>query len=240
MVIAVLATFVLIFVLLPLALFKRNRHWCGTGVIYVSYAWGVALWMFATLALNFFWGPWGMILGFMLLGIGSVPLACVALLFAAKLKWVGGMLLGIVLVLGGIVFGEWLASGAELDLPEAVQLDSRPYRWGKFFASLSILECLVFIILAVVGVRHGVLKVILLCLLLAVLSAIQAWGLMAKRKSGLVAFYISCLVSIANTVFFYFSSPDFWRDPQSGLGAVILYVGSLPYFLKRRHEFGRN
>ena len=69
--IAVLAALALILVLLPAALLKRNRHWCGIGVTYVSYAWGMALWMFATLVLYSFWGIFGLILGFVLLGVGS-------------------------------------------------------------------------------------------------------------------------------------------------------------------------
>jgi hypothetical protein len=111
--IAGIATLVLIFVLLPAALFKRNRHWCAIGVTFVSYVWWLALWMSAALLLYAIWGKFGFVLG-LLLGIGSVVLACVASLIAGKFGLLALILFGTALVFGARHFGAWLASKGEL------------------------------------------------------------------------------------------------------------------------------
>jgi hypothetical protein len=108
--IAVVATALLVFLLAPSALLKQNRRWSGIGMYYVSYAWGVSLWMWATLALYSLWGTFGLVLGLVLLGVGSVPMACVALLFNGEWSALAQMVLGVILVFALRSFGLWVAS----------------------------------------------------------------------------------------------------------------------------------
>ncbi len=105
---AVLGTAALVLLLLPSAVFRSNRIWCGKGIYYVSYAWGISLWMWATLVLYSLWGTFGLFLGLILLGVGSVPVACVALLFAGEFRPLGQMILAVILVFAVRFFGLWL------------------------------------------------------------------------------------------------------------------------------------
>ena len=40
------ASLVLFAVLLPSAILKQNRTWCGKGMVWVSYTWGLGIWFF--------------------------------------------------------------------------------------------------------------------------------------------------------------------------------------------------
>ena len=80
---------------LPAALFTRRWGWVGRGMIYVSYAWAAALWMWATVVLYRLWGAIGLFLGLILLGVGSLPMAGWALVVHREFRVFGGMLLGV-------------------------------------------------------------------------------------------------------------------------------------------------
>jgi len=111
--IAAVGTLVLVLLLLPSSLFKRNRGWCGAGMLYVSYAWGISVWMWATLILYSLWGIVGLALGLVLLGLGSVPMAFIALLFHWEWKIIGEMLLAVIGVFGLRAFAFWVATKGE-------------------------------------------------------------------------------------------------------------------------------
>src|SRR5487761_1368425 len=66
-----LAAFILC--LLSSTIFRGSRRFCGSGIASVSFVWGLALWMFATLVLFDRWGAAGMFFGFALMGYGTVP-----------------------------------------------------------------------------------------------------------------------------------------------------------------------
>lgn len=79
-----LAAISLIFVvplLLIALIFKRARHFCGKGAVWISYLLGVSTWLTATVWLYDLWGTSAVVIGVLIFGIGSVPLGCVALLF---------------------------------------------------------------------------------------------------------------------------------------------------------------
>lgn len=227
------AALILIFALLPSALFKRGREWCGEGVVWVSYAWGAALWMWATLLLYQLWGLLGFILGVALLGFGSVPLACIALLFSAKFKLLGEMLLGVVIVFVTRFFGLWITSRAERNRSDGGAWELLPYRWGKFFAVLSGITCVGAVFLGILAEEHKSELAAALAILIALLVGIQTWGLLKRRKLGLIAFYVLCAAAIAEIVL----SDTGWGKPGEGFGTAVLYVGSLPYFIRRHEEF---
>ena len=97
---SVLGLVVLILLLLPLAFPRTTRPSASTGMYVVSYVWGVALWMAATGILLNAWGMVGFVIGVLLLGIGSVPVACVACVIAGDWLNLGALVLGVVLVFG--------------------------------------------------------------------------------------------------------------------------------------------
>ncbi len=112
----------LVLCLIPSSIFKGSRHFCGNGIVLVSYVWGISVWMYSTLVLYQLWGPVGMVLGFILLGFGSVPLACVALLFRWEWGLIGQLVLWTVIVYVIRALGYWIRSkGESSELKEVIE-----------------------------------------------------------------------------------------------------------------------
>lgn len=101
---------ILVLNLVPSTIFKGSRRICGTGIVIVSYIWAVALWMYATLILYQTWGAIGMLLGFGLVGLGSIPLAGIDLLSRGEWLALGQVLASAVIILGIRRFGRWVIS----------------------------------------------------------------------------------------------------------------------------------
>lgn len=110
---SMLALTVWLLLLLPVAVFRRARPVVSTATLIISVLWGVTLWATATAVLLNHWGLTGFILGVILVGVGSLPLA--ALASALHGEWsVAGFLLALVLpVWGARLFATWLASTVE-------------------------------------------------------------------------------------------------------------------------------
>ncbi len=113
-VLSVLGLAVLILNLLPSAIFKGSRRICGNGIVIVSYVWGLSLWMYSILILFQLWGVGGIYLGFVTLGVVTVPLACVALLFRAEWSLTGQLILWAVIVFATRALGYWIISKGEM------------------------------------------------------------------------------------------------------------------------------
>jgi hypothetical protein len=113
---ASLGTVLLIFMLLPSAIFRRSRNFCGNGIVLVSYVWGLSLWMWALLLLYELWGLGGLFLGFILLP-GAVPLVCIALLFTSEFSAVGLIILSVITIFAVRALGHWIVSKG---VPKAV------------------------------------------------------------------------------------------------------------------------
>lgn len=114
---ASLALLVVLFLLLPLSVPRRTRAVAGHGMYIVSWVWGVALWMAATAMLLNLWGGWGFVIGVLLLGVGSVPVAAVASLIHGEWTYLGALAVGVVLVFGLRAFSVWVLRKTET--PEA-------------------------------------------------------------------------------------------------------------------------
>lgn len=91
---------VLILLFLPLSVPRRTRLFASQAMYIVSYVWGVALWMVATAILLNAWGVAGFVIGVLLVGFGSVPLACVACAITGDWLNLGALVLGVLLVFG--------------------------------------------------------------------------------------------------------------------------------------------
>ncbi len=152
-------------------------------------------------------------------------------LFAARL------LLGVALDFAVRFLGDWIASEAKTDPLTAVLPEPLPYRWGKFFAGLSALTACGYIYIAFAVSLSDIGRVSIAGL--AVLAGLQALGLWKKKRFGLIAFLILCIVALVDAIASDIPSLNRGESGRA-LGPAVLYLGSLPYFLRRRSEFGRN
>lgn len=110
---SVIGLVILVLTLLPSTIFRGSRRFCGNGIVLVSYIWGISLWMYSILVLYQLLGPLGMFLGFAFLGFGSVPLACVALLFHGEWGTIGELILSVLLIFLIRILGYWVISKGE-------------------------------------------------------------------------------------------------------------------------------
>jgi hypothetical protein len=123
MALAVTGIVLLIPFLLVSAVFRRTRRLCGHGTVAVSYLWGAALWMWAMLVLYHLWGSFGLVVGLVLLGIGSVPMACTAMLFHGEFAALAATILALLFTFGVRSLGVWIAAKADhrLKIDESAQ-----------------------------------------------------------------------------------------------------------------------
>lgn len=115
-----MALLALLLVLLPLAISRRTRGFAGTTIYFVSWIWGITLWIKATSVLLYLWGIWGFIIGVVLLGVGSAPVAIIASLIHREWTYVGVLVLYVVAIVGVRMLAGWISTKAEpVPAPEA-------------------------------------------------------------------------------------------------------------------------
>ncbi len=73
-----LALGISIFILLPLAIFRRTRGFAGLGIYIASYIFGITLWVWCLLTVYTLWGGFAVVIGILMGGVGVVPLAIIA------------------------------------------------------------------------------------------------------------------------------------------------------------------
>src|SRR6476659_3090877 len=73
-----LALIVCVFILLPLAMFRKTRAFSGLGIYIASYAFGLTLWVWCLLTTYTLWGPVAVVLGVLMAGVGILPIAIIA------------------------------------------------------------------------------------------------------------------------------------------------------------------
>lgn len=105
---SVLGLIALVLNLLPSVIFKSSRKYCGNGIVIVSYIWGGALWMRSILALYDEWGTMGIYIGFITLGVATVPLACLASLLKGEIGVAGMLAFSVVIVFSTRALGNWI------------------------------------------------------------------------------------------------------------------------------------
>ena len=88
-------------VLLPLGYaYKPWRERIGRWLYVGSFVYGVCVWLLAFIVTLEYWGVLGVLIGFILLGIGMVPVGALAAIF--NFDWLS---LGVVVALLGLTFG---------------------------------------------------------------------------------------------------------------------------------------
>jgi hypothetical protein len=107
-----------LFVFLPLGIFRNARAISGVCLYLSSFLFGATLWMWSFLAVHTVWGTTGLVIGLLLGGVGVVPLAMIA----ALTNGFWGPLFSLLLVSAGVyglrILGMyWAASEAEASRP---------------------------------------------------------------------------------------------------------------------------
>jgi len=102
-----------IFVLLPLAIFRRTRAVAGGLFLWISLVFGLTGWFFGLLVTYFLWGIIAVIIGLFILGIGVVPIGMLAALVNGMWPELGVLILAVVLTFGCRAFAAFLITSAE-------------------------------------------------------------------------------------------------------------------------------
>lgn len=98
-------------ILLVLALFRRTRSFAGSGLYVCSFLFGAVIWIWSLLLSYNIWGPFAVIIGLFLVGIGIVPVAILATLINGMWAESSQLLLGVILVFLVRFVGIALAGG---------------------------------------------------------------------------------------------------------------------------------
>src|SRR5882724_1197892 len=96
---------VLVLVLLPNAVFSSVPKFAGGGMFIASYIFGATLWVWSLLLTYTLWGGVGLAIGLFMAGVGVVPLAMLATLFSGLWPILGQLVLGLILTVGGRLWG---------------------------------------------------------------------------------------------------------------------------------------
>lgn len=105
--------FVILILLLPLSIFPKTRSFAGSGMIFLSFIFGLNLWFLGLLLTYALWGAIAVIIGLFIIGIGVVPIAMLATLFNGMWKELGILFLLTFLTFGVRFLGFYLIEKAE-------------------------------------------------------------------------------------------------------------------------------
>ena len=103
-ILASLGTTLLLLMLLPSAIFKGSRNFCGAGIVIVTYIWGLSLWLWIILVLYEVWG---------LLGLFVAAIFPFAILLSGQGGFIGSVLLSLVVIGAVRALGFWIMSKGE-------------------------------------------------------------------------------------------------------------------------------
>lgn len=107
-------TFLLSLVLLiPLSLIPPTRGLSAIGFLIASFVFGAILWIWGMAYTYSVWGLFAVIVGFVLLGVGVVPVAMFAALVHGDWGNLGLFLVTVVITVGSRVLANWLAEKAD-------------------------------------------------------------------------------------------------------------------------------
>lgn len=72
-----------------MALLSKTRGFSALGLLIASYAFGAILWVWSLLLTLQLWGALAVIIGLLIMGIGIVPVAILAVIFHAEMGKLG-------------------------------------------------------------------------------------------------------------------------------------------------------
>ncbi len=95
-----IALIILVFILLPLAIFRKTRAFAGNGIMISSYVFGSTLWVYGLLLTYFLWGGIAVFIGLFMFGVGVVPIAMLATVFKGLWPTLGELVFLTILTFG--------------------------------------------------------------------------------------------------------------------------------------------
>jgi hypothetical protein len=116
-----IALSVCIFILLPLALFKKTKIVSVYGLYFASFIFGAAVWIFSFLITYSYWGIFGVILGLFIAGVGVIPLGFVAALLHANWSVLINIVIGVIFTYGARALAMYWAE--KIDHPDDQSID---------------------------------------------------------------------------------------------------------------------
>jgi len=108
--ICLLALALCVVILLPAALFRATRGIAATGFFFASYIFGGVLFFAAFITTLELWGMIAVIIGFLFMGMGIVPVAMLAAAFNGQWQTVGVLIIVVVVKIGTRMLSLWLAN----------------------------------------------------------------------------------------------------------------------------------
>ncbi|MBO1223490.1 MAG: hypothetical protein JYX80_03595 [Candidatus Scalindua sediminis] len=100
-----LALVIAIFVLVPMALFKRTRPQAGIGLFIASWLFGITTWTLGATVTFVSFGWIGFLIGVIFLGVGVVPIAIFAAFILLKSLSLGVSLIVMAIIVFGCRYG---------------------------------------------------------------------------------------------------------------------------------------
>jgi hypothetical protein len=110
---SILALGFVLFVVLPLSVFRRCRGFAAIASL-VSYVFGTTLWMVALLLTLALWGAWAVVIGLFMIGVGVVPIAMLATLFNGMWSILGQQLVLTVLTFCTRFYARWIGDRTDM------------------------------------------------------------------------------------------------------------------------------
>jgi len=86
-----------VIICLPLSFFDKTKEFAGKGFLYSSYFFGAVLWLWSLVIAFNLWGWVAIVIGLLLFGVGVVPIAFLAALFAGLWSTLGYLILLLIL-----------------------------------------------------------------------------------------------------------------------------------------------
>lgn len=107
--------YLFLFVLLPLAIFKKTKLYSGIAMFFLSYLFGLALWIYSAIITYLFWGWFGLIVGIVLVGVGVFPVAVLASIFNGEWIILVNLIFGVAATFGIRFLGLYLINKTDTD-----------------------------------------------------------------------------------------------------------------------------
>lgn len=104
-----------LFILTPLAFFKKSRGFSANGFLVFSYLIGTVLWVSSLLSTYAIWGTMGVVIGLLVLGIGVVPVSILATLLHADWMNFSNIIFLVAVTYGFRLLSFWLSRKVIVD-----------------------------------------------------------------------------------------------------------------------------
>ena len=114
--VAVIIFFIDLIIMLPLSLFKKTRLFASKSIFYSSYFFGFMLWIECVFYTFDLWGIIALIIGLLIIGIGVVPMAFLALAINSMWDAFFTLLITLVVIMVVRFLGAYLLERFESDL----------------------------------------------------------------------------------------------------------------------------